>query len=199
MNKKIEIAAGIIVFAAIVFGGAILLATKNNPNNIGPQVAKKGSRQTQTQEKQIVQVPNNNQQEEKKSIVYANSDYGFQLTLPKGWDKYNVTIDNSYTKQGITYLNFNLPTSDNNWKDDNIPSGYATQFSIRVWNLQKWDNLIRDCKKQWGPGCSNEADAIAKSNKFAFDVYYPQAGPSDLNQIPVIALDYLKANLKLTN
>ena len=132
------------------------------------------------------------------TINYTNEDYSFSLILPTEFSNYKVIIDKTYESDGAIYINFEIPTTDKTWPNESIP-GYGVVFNIRVWNLASWNKLISNCKNEWGPGCSKDEDALAKNQKYVFDVYYEQAGPNDQNFSNVtskMTAEYLKQNIK---
>ena len=123
-----------------------------------------------------------------EKIVYTNSEYGFELTLPKGWEKYKVSVEK---REGHAYFYFLLPTTDPNWPGERnlvtneVFKNYASMFVIDVWKKSDWDtqNVSAECSAGLNPGCPNEDIVVAKSSNYVFEGSGPQAMAKDLTGI----------------
>jgi len=188
----------IITVVAVMAGGFIWWAMENQPEptTVVVQSAAKGKipvqsqnqAQNQTQVEQNIQTVSGNTApalpaEEK--IVYTNSEYGFELTLPKGWEKYKVSAEK---REDHAYFYFLLPTTDSSWPGEHnlvtneIFKNYASMFVIDVWKKSDWDTqkASADCSGIPNPGCPNDAQVIAKTAKYVFEGSGPQAMAKDL-------------------
>lgn len=113
-------------------------------------------------------------------LIYKNTDYGFQVTLPKGWEKYQVSIQRDKGDDNHTYFYFILPTSDKSWLgsyDKNtgkaIP-GVVDIFVITATDLATWNKDLNstECKENPNPSCPYEGSVVAKNNQYVFDAGY---------------------------
>jgi putative hemolysin len=113
-------------------------------------------------------------------IIYTNTDYGFQVSLPKSWEKYQVSIQRDKGDDKHTYFYFMLPTSDKDWLgsyDKNtgkaIP-GMVDIFVITANDLATWNKDLNstECKENPNPSCPYEGSVVAKNNKYVFDAGY---------------------------
>lgn len=111
---------------------------------------------------------------------YVNPKYGFQLTLPAGWENYKVVnFDKDFAKDGLASVHFAFFTGQKDWafgitdQDGKlIPGGekYADLFAISIWSKNKWDKDInsKECKNDPNPGCPIESQVAAKTDKYVF-------------------------------
>lgn len=114
------------------------------------------------------------------SLIYKNTDYGFQVTLPKGWEKYQVSVQWDKGDDKHTYFYFMLPTSDKSWLgsyDKNtgkaIP-GVADIFVITATDLATWNKDLnsKECQENPNPSCPYEGSVVAKNSQYVFDAGY---------------------------
>ena len=114
------------------------------------------------------------------SLVYKNTEYGFQVTLPEGWEKYQVSIQWDKGDDKHTYFYFMLPTADKKWigsYDKNtgktIP-GMVDIFVITANDLATWNKDLnsQECKENPNPSCPYEGSVVAKNSQYVFDASY---------------------------
>jgi hypothetical protein len=111
-------------------------------------------------------------------LVYINTDYGFQITFPTGWENYKVDIDDKQVATtGSVYLHLLLPTTDKTYPVDILSSGeklngYVDVISITAWNKSEWDKEINstECKTNPNPGCPFEGSKLDANAKYVFDI-----------------------------
>lgn len=119
--------------------------------------------------------------------VYTNAQYGFQLTLPKGWENYKPIVNETTgSKNVVAYVYIDLPTSDKTWPGDTDPKtgksmmGYASMFAVTVWSTNGYNAELKRCKTESDPSCPGSNVMSAKSDKYVFAISGPQAMPDDL-------------------
>lgn len=108
--------------------------------------------------------------------IYKNAQYGFQLTLPKGWEKYS-TEDISKPSDIVADLAFNLPTADAQWIKSGSKTG--TVFFINIIPISKFPSLEASCEKEFGRDstmCYQAANKVGQNDKYFF--YYIRADKS---------------------
>ena len=111
-------------------------------------------------------------------LTYANTDYGFQITFPVGWENYKVNIDNKQVATtGAVYIHFLIPTTDKTYlpailSNGDKLKGYADVIAITAWNKSEWDKEINstECKTNPNPGCPYEGSKLGASAKYVFDI-----------------------------
>ncbi len=187
MNKKISTGAGIAVVVAVVAGAIGLLvwssqvsqpqpAAQNLPTvaqdslkgQAGNQTAAQNASQTQT---------SNGAQANANDVVYKNTQYGFQIKMPKEWAGYKVVV----LKRDNVYVYVDLPTTDKSWPvSSSDPKGYTSIAAITIWDINKWNKELKspDCKDPV-PGCPMSNEVLAKTSKYVFDIGSPQDLPAD--------------------
>ena len=119
-----------------------------------------------------ITIPQNN------PLVYANTDYGFQITFPTGWENYKVDIDNKQiATTGAAYIHFLIPTADKTYlpailSNGDKLSGYVDVIAITAWNKSEWDKEINstECKTNPNPGCPFEGSKLGANAKYVFDI-----------------------------
>lgn len=133
-------------------------------------------------------------------VVYKNTQYEFQLTLPKGWEAYKTSI----TKNGgIFNILFYLPTTDKLYSNQNKElKGYADIFSIIIFTTDEWNKQLNsaECKIAGGSvGCFYPKDIIGKNNTYVFSGSFANGVPDDLRNIQQQMIDssFLEKNFKL--
>jgi hypothetical protein len=115
-----------------------------------------------------------------KEAVYTNNDFRFKVTLPKEWEKYQVSVQRDKGDDKHTYIYFMMPTAEKSWNgsyDKNtgklIP-GMADIFVITANDLATWNKDLKskECKENPNPSCPYEGSVIAKNGKYVFDASY---------------------------
>lgn len=62
-----------------------------------------------------------------------NSNYGFQLTLPKGWEEYTtLTV---FGSENVTQISFELPTNDAEWPKNSGDKKTASVFNLTIYPI----------------------------------------------------------------
>jgi len=196
MNKKIkiEIAVGIILLIAIALGTGIWIGGKkqdiaNKLNNKPLPIQKQVQQPNQPEQRPV----ENTAPQQTAGIVYTNSDFGFQITLPSGWEKYKAIVD----KPNNT-VHIDLPTTDKTWPGDadlltgKSLMGYASMFNIGIWSIDSFDKHLADCAKEPDPSCAGKDALLAKGKTYVYEIVGPQAMPEDLQAI-VDGGSYIKA------
>jgi hypothetical protein len=114
------------------------------------------------------------------SLIYKNTDYGFQVALPKGWEKYQVSIQWDKGDDKHTYIYFMLPTANKSWVGSynrntgkTIP-GMVDIFVITANDLNTWNKDLNstECQENPNPSCPYEGSVVARNNKYVFDASY---------------------------
>lgn len=103
-------------------------------------------------------------------LIYKNTKYGFEVTLPATWSAYKV-FEGKDTEVAIFY--FALPTSDKKWTDPSDQAGYGSLFAASVYTKAQYDAA----KAEGGP----IGDPIATKGDYVLLASPGQATPSDLN------------------
>ena len=126
------------------------------------------------------------------TVPYSNSQYGFQVMLPKGWDKYKAEADSGK-------IVLSLPTTDATF------NGYAPVIDVLVFSLDDWQKYLDDCQKNPSPNCYSDQSVTAKSSSYVFIVTTPDdLLPADLSPLDPkgIMNDYveiIKQSFKIQN
>lgn len=89
-----------------------------------------------------------------QGIIYKNDRYGFQVTLPKGWEKYKA-------KEKGGMVEISLPSNDFNGK-------YVPVVDILVWSTADWQKNIEQCQKEPSPNCFDDSSIAAESKDYVF-------------------------------
>lgn len=175
MEQRVKTGLGFAVIFIVLatVGVFVWLAQKNKPIEMGAPTANVN----QIEEKAVETPAVSNY-----GIVYSNADFGFEITLPKGWEGYKaITTTFSANERGV-YID--LPTNNKDWPGDTDPAtgksmmGYASMFAISVWDVDAWNKHAVDCKKEMTPDCGGEV--LAKGNIYVYEFTNPQAMPEDL-------------------
>ena len=128
--------------------------------------------------------------------TYKNTQFGFQLTLPVGWDNYKSFVNNNPTdKNVVAYVYIDLPTSNKNWPGDGNLKGYASMLAVTVRSIDGYNAAVKTCKTQPDPSCPGTNILSTKSSKYMFEITGPQAMPDDLIK-GLAATDYIGAVTK---
>ena len=134
--------------------------------------------------------------------VYTNTEYGFQLTLPKSWKKYKSVVydatGNIYNSGYVAKVNIVLPTHSQRPGIDD-PSDRRRMMMGYTGNMKqiKWyaDMLyIKTFTYAWYEQAINTEDAIrtketwaestlGKNNKYVFVCDWPNDRPDDVRNI----------------
>ena len=205
MKKKIPTVAGAMIILVIaVLAGVLLWQYENdNPEFIQPFVhIKKNAKKNNQPDAAVSQQLSSQTQQTQSDLVYTNNKYGFQLTLPGGWENYKAIENNM---PGTIF--FLLPTKDKTWAaPDNSgkdsKSGYADVFSIDISTIGDWTKTcVPKCdREENGPGCYICTDYVAKNSKYVFTFYPPQTLPNDLqNSSIVMDTKSIQKGFKLLN
>ncbi|MFZ2188783.1 MAG: hypothetical protein WAV73_04440 [Candidatus Moraniibacteriota bacterium] len=139
--------------------------------------------------------------------VYKNEKYGFQLTLPKGWENYKALANETTgSKNVVAYVYIDLPTSEKTWPGDTDPAtgksfmGYASMFAITVWSTDGYAAELKRCKTESDPGCPGADVVSVKSDRYVFSIRGPQAMPEDLQKsMGGGYIEKIKQSFKLAN
>jgi len=116
-----------------------------------------------------------------KDVVYKNKNIGFNMHLPKGWEKYKVIERNDSTRSWLEYIEFFLPTQDSSYEEQKPFPYMASVGVIAVWPKERWDSEKISCAKDGQkPGCPDDENKILQNNKYVLDFTNPQAVPNDL-------------------
>jgi hypothetical protein len=126
-----------------------------------------------------------------KGAIYTNSDYGFKLNLPEGFEKYKPMVEIEPFEKGINYIFILLPTTNSKQVEENRVThekfpGYESVFAITAWEKTLWDNEINsaECKNNPNPGCPFESEVLGKTTKYVLELSLPNGLPSpDLDQL----------------
>lgn len=196
MDKKVSvgIVAVIVVVVAITAGIlGVKFGSKRNVATAPVTIVQKPAAQVAP-----VQTPAPAPQQTAE-IVYTNSDFSFQITLPKGWENYKAIVsDKDKSVSGVTYVYIDLPTTNKAWAGDMDPvtgkslMGYASMFAINVWNIDSFNKHLASCAKESDPSCAGKDALLAKGKTYAYEIVGPQAMPEDLQPI-VNNGSYIKA------
>jgi len=115
-------------------------------------------------------------------ITYTNTDFGFKIALPTGWEKYKPLVDNT---RKTSFVHILIPTNDKEWtvfdpNTEKLIYGYVDMFAIEIWDLSRWNEALSsaDCKDPH-PGCPFESGVIAKNSKYVFVASTSQDYPFD--------------------
>lgn len=129
------------------------------------------------------------------SLVYTNTEYWFQLTLPRWWEGYRVFI---YTGSGIdswVSIKFALPTLENNryWildpNDNNrLIAWYTGEYKHIKWyaeliTINIWSHEWYEYAKKNNEMRNNEVwkeYTWWENNKYIFSIARPQDLPIDI-------------------
>lgn len=81
----------------------------------------------------------------RERLNYYNSKYRFRITFPENWLNYSsFEIDEIIDPDlKVKTVFFALPTRSRDWQPMNLPAGYASLFSIRIFTPQQWDRFIK--------------------------------------------------------
>ncbi len=132
------------------------------------------------------------------SLVYTNTEYWFQLTLPEGWEDYRVFFYkwNEKFPRGISIT---LPTtmpwykwvidpSDNNnfslsntWSYTYI-TGYAVMLDISILDKNTYEIEYKRCKIDQEPWCINDSNTLWHNDKYYYTISWPQVLTTDLDK-----------------
>jgi hypothetical protein len=134
-----------------------------------------------------------------EGIVYKNSEYGFQITLPEAYKDYKVeqlTGDDVYS---IKKWQISIKTTDKGYEFN----GYLEpSFTIDLTEIKKWDN-IPDCKNvDWRKQtCIEKEYLLGRNDKFIFS-YTPSEDRSSYGKTVLdefIFSGKIKQNFKFSN
>ena len=180
MNQKTMV--GIIIVLVLILGIVTgLYISKTNTPQVQP-VSQPATQQTPTVPPVTTTEPQpaatSTTTSQNNSLVYVNTEYGFQITFPTGWEKYKVDIDNKQlATTGAAYIHFLIPTTDKTYLPVTLSNGdklngYADVIAITAWNKSEWDNEINstECKTNPNPGCPFEGSKLGANAKYVFDI-----------------------------
>jgi hypothetical protein len=165
MNKQISTGAGIVVIliATVLFSLGLWKASKklnqlqSNAQNAQQKLSQIPSK---NKAKQNCVQPSYDYSKYEGGPVYKNTNYGFQLTLPKGWEDYKAVEK----KRGqISVVSFQLPV-------DSGSKELSDAFAINIRTTDQWE---KDVKKHYlsvaGPGGPNNSSILQVSSKYVFE------------------------------
>jgi len=204
-NKKIPTHLGIIVIViiAITAGMFAWQYEKNMPIDSVQSVV---SAPVKKSPKQLVPQPVTKTAQAVDGIVYTNTQYGFQLTLPKGWENYKAVVNQAVGTNRLGIISIDMPTSDktfSGYPDSRGKSldGYASMFLVLVYDAKGYDAEVARCKREQDPDCffADPKNTIRiGGSKYIYAINdMPQALPVDLQNIgPAGAMDAIKKSFK---
>ncbi|AKH32977.1 hypothetical protein XF24_00650 [candidate division SR1 bacterium Aalborg_AAW-1] len=129
-------------------------------------------------------------------LVYTNTEFGFQLILPKGWEEYTAFIYQpseevqSFYSGFIKSIHITLPTQESGWpgipnpelsKRDSTSdyiTGHVDVFGIIVRTPEGYRKEYQRCITNSDPSCS--IDLLGFNNKYYFSYFGPQDIATDL-------------------
>lgn len=187
MNQKNIIAILLVIIA--VLGGALgfmifsqkAMAPGENSEkieNVSKNAEIVGTNQNMAQpEKPPVSVDQPIEQAQTKIVnenVYKNTEYGFQITIPQGYNDWKAMIEKDYGGPGVSYIYINFKTSDPNFKigvenfvtHEKFPE-YANVFAFTAWTKNAYAKAEKECKNNPMPGCPEAI--IGENAKYIFD------------------------------
>lgn len=133
------------------------------------------------------------------SLTYTNTEYGFQLTLPKDWEGYKVFIYTGSTIDSKISISFTLPTTDKtrygviNPNDKNqfiswytgqyqYIKWYADMFMLNIWTYKWYQKTINTEDAIWTKD-AREGATRGKSEKYFYTMNsWPQDLPVDISK-----------------
>ncbi|EKE19147.1 MAG: hypothetical protein ACD_9C00118G0001, partial [uncultured bacterium] len=130
-------------------------------------------------------------EEDMKKLSYSNEEFGFSVTLPEEWDKYQVSVQNDKGDDKHTYIYFMMPTVDKSWGGSfNKNTGKAIPgmvdiFVITATDLATWNNdtKSKECLENPNPSCPQIESVIGKNEKYVFTASYGNGTlPSDVEK-----------------
>jgi hypothetical protein len=107
------------------------------------------------------------------NLVYANNEYGFQITIPKGYADWKAMVEKDYGGKGVTYVHMIFKTNEAGVSEENFVThekfpGYASIFAFTAWDKSVYDKTVEECKKDPNPGCPSTI--LGQNSKYVFDV-----------------------------
>ena len=190
MSKKYTLVVLIVVLILFVAG---FFVWKKSPTATAPAPVNSPTPVSQQNTPPITQVvPTSNTSE---PVRYENKEYGFSLTLDKGWENYKAIVNSSTESLNCTDLAYScvaqiyilLPTNDPNksfkyWiydratgsNKDEVVSGYEMALNFSVIDLKKWNQSfsLAECKKDPLDNirCPQRMEnaVVGKNNKYVF-------------------------------
>lgn len=121
------------------------------------------------------------------SLVYTNTEYWFQLTLPTWWEDYTGIIYKKFEwwTGVVAGIDIALPT-DSQWPGVENPNNnqelitwYAGMIRIYVRTDIWYQSLLEQCMKNMTPVCWMINDVLLKG-KYVYTIIWPQDLPTDL-------------------
>ncbi len=126
------------------------------------------------------------------SLVYTNTEYGFQLTLPEGWEGYKVFVYNFSGADINVKISITLPTNESNrpWipdpnkpilsNYDNHVKWYADMFIVWVWMPEEYKKEQQRCTPNPDPSCMPVLNLLWNNNNYYFTSIWLGDMPTDL-------------------
>lgn len=135
-------------------------------------------------------------------LVYTNTEYGFQLTLPEGWEDYKVFSYDMSKNPWSSGLNnrivLALPTkekmrpgildpNDSNWF---IPEytgqykfikWYADMIILNLWTPEWYNKEQQRCNIDPNPSCIGSTELLWNNQSYYFTYFGPQDLPVDIS------------------
>ncbi len=130
-------------------------------------------------------------------LVYTNTEFWFQLTLPKWWEDYKVFTYYNDTNN-LASISITLPTKEQNrpWVFDPNDSNllvswytwqykyirwYADMFGITIRSTQFYDNYQCEDNTTWY--CITDGELLWKNEEFTYQLIWPHDYPIDIYPI----------------
>jgi hypothetical protein len=183
--KKIIVLSSLLLGVVFLAGCTQQKTTKTQPTIPAPTAAP------------VVEQPAISQpittQPTQQDVVYKNDKYGFELTLPKGWEKYTVAIENQTIDcRDCVNIIFLLPSNG-------VPK-IERVLTVKIKDLASATKPANQekvgCVKQPDPECIPADTLLGKSSQYEFTYSYTPVEnlPKDLSSI---STNFVKANFKI--
>lgn len=145
-------------------------------------------------------------------LVYTNTEFWFQLTLPKWWEDYKAFIYHLTGDDIISNISITLPTTIRDWPWVPNPeithsllwvqdfstyiTWYANIINILVRNSDSYKQIIQNCKLGTEEECLTK-NLTLWNNNYYFTYTTRQELPTDItNRIKNNWISYIKSSFK---
>ncbi len=105
-------------------------------------------------------------------LIYENKIYGFTLTFKPSWAGYKFVEANNEGSAAVVSYFVTLPTTDAKWKENAVPTGYASLFVMGLYTKSEWAKI----ETTDGP----KPAKLGESDKYVYTYLPGQAHPTDL-------------------